>query len=211
MMPFDLGLEVGIVAGSDDHKARPGASWPGASLFGALGGLTCLLMPELTREARLRLPSRPAPLRYHGQPPALECERLIFKYPIVRFVDDPCSRTCAGISCGKRLMGDIVHSTESGVLVASRGGELPPPSNQLDFFNGKRLISTWRPYGQRELGRRIRVLWCGAEYRGRFRMSTWDGTAKLTGNTFTSASPINFFNPDKQLRMLSPGSWHGSR
>src|SRR5690606_24034215 len=48
---FDLGYRVGIVANSDGHKGRPGAEGPGASMFGAYGGLTCLQMPELSREA----------------------------------------------------------------------------------------------------------------------------------------------------------------
>ena len=50
---FEMGYRVGIVANSDGHKGRPGASYPGASLFGAIGGLTCFLVPELSREAIL--------------------------------------------------------------------------------------------------------------------------------------------------------------
>ncbi|MEZ5862709.1 MAG: hypothetical protein R3D25_00980 [Geminicoccaceae bacterium] len=45
---FDAGYRVGIVANSDGHKGRPGASYPGAGLFGAIGGLTCYLMPAST-------------------------------------------------------------------------------------------------------------------------------------------------------------------
>ena len=43
------GYRVGILANSDGHKGRHGASHPGASLFGAYGGLSCLLARELTR------------------------------------------------------------------------------------------------------------------------------------------------------------------
>src|SRR3546814_703125 len=50
---FEMGYRVGIVANSDGPKGRPGASYPGASLFGAIGGLTCLLTPELTRAGLL--------------------------------------------------------------------------------------------------------------------------------------------------------------
>ena len=46
---FDSGYRVGILANSDGHKGRHGASHPGASLFGAYGGLSCLLAPELSR------------------------------------------------------------------------------------------------------------------------------------------------------------------
>jgi hypothetical protein len=45
------GYNVGVVANSDGHKGRPGASHPGASQFGAYGGLTCVLADALTREA----------------------------------------------------------------------------------------------------------------------------------------------------------------
>ena len=48
---FDKGFRVGVVCHSDDHKGRPGATKPGASTFGAIGGLTCYFMPELTRDA----------------------------------------------------------------------------------------------------------------------------------------------------------------
>ena len=48
---FDKGFRVGVVCHSDDHKGRPGATRPGASTFGAIGGLSCYFMPELTRDA----------------------------------------------------------------------------------------------------------------------------------------------------------------
>src|SRR5690606_11484322 len=47
---FDLGYRIGLVCHSDDHKGRPGAAYPGASTFGAIGGLTCYIMPELNRD-----------------------------------------------------------------------------------------------------------------------------------------------------------------
>ena len=48
---FEMGYRVGVVCHSDDHKGRPGATRPGASSFGAIGGLTCYFMPELSRDA----------------------------------------------------------------------------------------------------------------------------------------------------------------
>ena len=46
-----LGHTVGVVANSDGHKGRPGASYPGVGQFGVYGGLTCVYAPDLTREA----------------------------------------------------------------------------------------------------------------------------------------------------------------
>ena len=48
---FKNGYRVGIIGNSDGHKGRPGASYPGAGWFGAVGGLTCFLMPDLTRRS----------------------------------------------------------------------------------------------------------------------------------------------------------------
>jgi hypothetical protein len=44
------GYRIGICANSDDHKGRPGASYPGAGRFGSLGGLTCILTRQLDRQ-----------------------------------------------------------------------------------------------------------------------------------------------------------------
>jgi hypothetical protein len=49
------------------------------------------------------------------------------------------------------------------------------------------------------LGRRIKILWSGAEVRGRARMASWDGTLRVTGNRVLDATPINFWNPNCPL------------
>ena len=64
---LEQGYRVGILANSDGHKGRHGASHPGASLFGAYGGLSCLLAPELT-------PGRA--VRGAAPPPSLCDDRL---------------------------------------------------------------------------------------------------------------------------------------
>jgi len=51
---FAKGYRVGVVCNSDGHKGRPGADFPGASFFGASGGLTCFLAPTLDRDVVLR-------------------------------------------------------------------------------------------------------------------------------------------------------------
>jgi hypothetical protein len=47
---FKLGHRSGVVCNSGGHRDRPGASYRGAASFGAQGGLTCFLAPELTRD-----------------------------------------------------------------------------------------------------------------------------------------------------------------
>jgi hypothetical protein len=65
-------------------------------------------------------------------------------------------------------------------------------------------LETVRPYGLADLGRRLRVIWSGAEYRGRGRETIWDGQATFAGNTVQAGRAINFYNLDKTLRQTSP-------
>ena len=50
---FRLIDRIAVVANSDGHKGRPGASYPCAGMFGAIGGLTCFLMESLDRPSLL--------------------------------------------------------------------------------------------------------------------------------------------------------------
>ncbi|MCH1425511.1 MAG: DUF3604 domain-containing protein, partial [Alphaproteobacteria bacterium] len=197
---FRLGYRVGIVANSDGHKGRPGASYPGAALFGAVGGLTCFLVPELTRQSILDCIRK----RHHyattggahGRP--LVTLSAEFSKPATIYHDDPRYGQVTGQSAISAIMGDIVHlpDGEMTLHVEMRCGA---PIERVDVFNGLDLVETVRPYRQDELGNRIRVVWEGAEYRGRFRQVIWDGSAFLSDNEIISATPINFFNKDKTL------------
>jgi hypothetical protein len=101
-------------------------------------------------------------------------------------------------------MGDILRSNAANAVfkvevVASA------PIERLEIRNRMEILETVRPYGRDELGRRIRVLWEGSEYRGRGRQTIWDGSAKLEGNGFARLAPINFYNLDKTLEQTAPG------
>ena len=100
-------------------------------------------------------------------------------------------------------MGDIVHlpSGDVSIRVDIRASVA---IERVDIFNGLNLIETIRPYAKEDLGSRVRVVWEGAEYRGRFRQVIWDGSAFLSENEIISANPINFFNKDKTLNQPSP-------
>lgn len=171
---FSLGLRPGVVANSDDHTGRPGASYPGATHFVAFGGLTCFLSRELTRDAIFESLQQ----RHHY---ATTGERV--------FLD-----TSAKLSDGIRaIMGDIVRTNKSEMLlqveVLSQS-----PIERVEIFNGLQKFDIVYPYNEEDLGNRIRVYWEGAECRGRRRKSIWDGSAYLKQNQFLSFRPINFWN-----------------
>ena len=200
---FEMGYRCGIVANSDGHKGRPGASYPGASLFGAVGGLTCFLMPELTRSALLdcmRKRRHYATTGGHGGRMFIDVA-VTFEHQGTLYHDDPKLGPADGFAAGSAVIGDIVHLPDGNAeLCVDIVGAAP--IERVDIFNGLEHIETIRPYTQEELGNRIRVIWEGAEYRGRFRQVIWDGEAQFSDNQIIDASPINFFNRDKALNRL---------
>lgn len=197
---FRLGYRVGIVANSDGHKGRPGASYPGASMFGAIGGLTCLLMPDLTREALFDCLRK---RRHYATTGGVNGRPIVdvaasFSAPAQIYTDDPALGPSTPTPQTSALMGDIVHLRQ-GRATLSVAVRAAVPIERIDIFNGDDLVESIRPHVKTPLGRRIRMIWQGAEYRGRFRQVIWDGGATVAGNEIVSASGINFFNPDKPL------------
>jgi len=197
---FEMGYRVGIVANSDGHKGRPGASYPGASLFGAVGGLTCLLMPGLSREHVLDCLRK----RRHYATTGGSGGRMVIDVRVrldneaTLYHDDPALGPAEGIAATEAMMGDIVRTADEEVELAV-DILAAAPIERVDIFNGLQHLETVRPYGPDALGNRIRVIWEGAEYRGRFRQVVWDGQATLSGNRVLDAAPVNFFNRDKTL------------
>jgi hypothetical protein len=84
-LPID---RVGVVCHSDDHKGRRGATRPGASTFGAIGGLTCYFMPELTRDALFEALRRRRHYGTTGTRLFMDL-RGTFAEPVIGFSDNP--------------------------------------------------------------------------------------------------------------------------
>ncbi|UCF97504.1 MAG: DUF3604 domain-containing protein [Spirochaetaceae bacterium] len=187
---FALGLRPGVVANSDDHKCRPGASYPGASRFGSYGGLTCFLCSELSREAVFEsLRSR----KHY----ATTGTRLFLHTSATTSTEGRVVTEEHG-QIRTAVMGDILASVAPTVMFRA-DALCSAPVERLELFNGTQRIFTFRPYAEGDLGRRIRVLWEGAEYRGRGRETCWDGTAVVEDNRVEEIRKINFWNPEKTI------------
>jgi hypothetical protein len=68
--------------------------------------------------------------------------------------------------------------------------------------NGLDTVALLRPYGERELGNRVKVVWSGAKVRGRDRLVRWDGGLRVRGASILDAVPINFWNADRPLERI---------
>jgi hypothetical protein len=200
---------VGILANSDGHKGRHGASHPGASLFGAYGGLSCLLANDLTRAGLFDALRRRHHYATTGCRLVLDV-RASFDAQAQLHADDPQLGPTSSTPTRAAMMGDILRSTDEAVDFTIEA-LASAPIERLEIRNGLDVLEIWRPYDEAALGRRIRVIWEGSEYRGRGRQTIWDGECRLTDNAFERVAPINLWNLDKKLRQTGPRRWHGKR
>jgi hypothetical protein len=201
---FEKGYRVGVVCHSDDHKGRPGATRPGASTFGAIGGLTCYLMPELTRDALFEALRR---RRHYGTTGARIFLDLCgsFDQAVTGFPEDPHIARGGEIPVHHALMGDII---KPGVVPMRLSADVigTAPIERVDILHGAHVAQTVRPFSPADLGRRVRVLWEGAEYRGRGRETHWHGRLTVTGNRVSRYSSVNFLNPEKPVKEIATGN-----
>jgi len=171
------GYRIGIVANSDGHKCRPGASYPGASKFGSLGGLTCVLAGKLDRQNIVK---------------ALKA-RHFYATTGNRCLVDVKLVTGDGRSA---ILGDVIPAgTGTPHLQVRVAGSAPIES--VEVRNGLETIEVLRPYSDKDLGNRVKVVWSGAKVRGRDRKVAWDGGLCVQGNAIRDLTPINFWNANE--------------
>ncbi|HJP30972.1 MAG TPA: DUF3604 domain-containing protein [Candidatus Latescibacteria bacterium] len=161
---IERGYRVGFTGGSDDHKGRPGASYPGSSSFGVYGGMTCVLADELSREGVWEaLHSRRC---YATSGPRILLE--------VQAEDD------AGDS---HWIGEDFDSDQIHLRLHAVGTD---EVEEVRLMRGLECVYRWPETVARDADR-IRVVWSGARIKGRDRIATWDGELTLTPGTIRSA------------------------
>jgi hypothetical protein len=168
---FDCGYRVGIMANSDGHKGRPGAEGPGAGEFGIAGGLTCVLAPELTRQAIFdALRERRC---YGTTGPRIDLDFTVNGHP----------------------MGAVVRDNGGG-WTARFAVRSNAALDTVDLFQGRSVLQTFRPAAfDGRPSARVRVSWSGARIRGRGRRVRWDGVIRTDQARILSATGFAFDSP----------------
>jgi hypothetical protein len=201
---FEKNYRVGIVANSDGHKGRPGACYPGASFFGSYGGLTCFLAERLDRDAIFESMRRRRHYATTGNRAFLSVTAELANEAEV-FERDPAAGPTRSERTRRLTMGDIARVADGEVDLAIEviGSA---PIERLDIFDGLDLIETVRPYGASDLGTRVRLVYEGAEYRGRARTTTWDGSLTIDGTRILRTAVINNWNLDRGIQKQDAAS-----
>jgi len=165
---LEMGYVVGVVCNSDGHKGRPGAEAPGAGEFGMAGGLTCVVAPELTREAILEaLRERRC---YGTTGPRMDLDVHMDRHPL----------------------GTVLPWKEARTVEAALAGTAPVES--LTLYQARVPVCQVRPAAFEDVtgSRRLRISWRGSRLRGRGRRVTWDGTIRLTDAQLREAETFAF-------------------
>jgi hypothetical protein len=170
------GYKVGVVSNSDGHKGRPGASHPGASTFGAYGGLTCVLADSLTREA------------------VFEAIRARRCYGVTAAQRIHVELAVNGLPMGAE------GRARGPVRITGRAAGTGP-IERIDVFRGLELLHTLAPYtaASFEGSARYRIAWAGSRVRGRDRLTRWDGSLELSAGRIVAAEPFAMENPEKGI------------
>ncbi|MBS7792007.1 DUF3604 domain-containing protein [Roseococcus sp. SDR] len=194
---FDVGARVGIVANSDGHKGRQGASHPGGSQFGSYGGLTCLLAPELSRAGIFEALRRRHHYATTNAARVHADARASLATPAALHVDDPALGGAPDAQTATAMMGDILAGVADETALFTADILAGSPIERVQLFNRTELLEVIRP--DAAPGLRLRVAWEGSEYRGRGRETIWTGEIGVSGTSWGTVKPINKFNLDHRF------------
>jgi len=162
---IERGYKVGFVAGSDDHKGRPGASYPGSSSFGVYGGLTCVLARELSRE---------------GVWEALKARRCYATSG---------QRILLEVEADGHAMGEE-FKTQAPPRFSVRA-EGTAAIEEVRLMRGLETVYSHPEQMPRD-AKRLRIKWSGALIRGRARIARWDGELRLENARIEAVQPFAF-------------------
>jgi len=197
---FKLGHRCGVVCNSDGHKGRPGASYPGVATFGAYGGLTGFLTDDFSRDGLFECMRR----RHHygttGCRMHMQVDVDLGEQGTLYKRDPQCYDNPETESVKTVMMGDIVKTDAASVQLKLHVNA-HAPIEKIEVRNGCEVIETLRPYAEQTVtgSARVRVLWSGAEYRGRGRQTNWTGRTRFTKSKITRLEKINAWNHERKL------------
>jgi hypothetical protein len=124
-----------------------------------------------------------------------------FATPALVYPRDPLWFDVQPEKSSKTVMGDIAQVSDTDITVSVEI-ESSVAIERVELYDTTTLLDTIRFYTEEDLQGRIRILWEGAEYKGRGRTVYWNGGLDLQNNSINHFSPINFKNIEKLPSLL---------
>ena len=150
---FALGRRIGIVANSDGHKGRPGASYPGISEFGAYGGLTCFLARSNTRADLFEAMRRRRHYATTGCRMVMDVTAGLSQMAMV-YPQDPKAIKTEPARQTAAIMGDIV-ATDADYASIQCHVHHAVGIERIELRDGTRVLHQFRPYDDQSPGQAI--------------------------------------------------------
>ncbi len=178
---LERGWRVGLIAGSDGHKGRPGASYPGAAIFGVYGGLACIYAESLTRESLWE---------------ALRARR---------FYGTTGRKIHLAFSSGERFMGEEFEAASPPAFRVRAVGDCGIEA--VELRRASKLIASHRPKDAAARGSDwLRVAWSGARIHQRNRQTHWHGGLRVDRGAIREARNWQVDNLEEGIQEASPRS-----
>jgi hypothetical protein len=102
-------------------------------------------------------------------------------------------------------MGDIIRPNDVPMKLSVEVIGTAP-LERVEVLHGTQVVQSERSFTASDLGRRVRILWQGAEYRGRGRETMWQGNLKIEGNRIVRFGLVNFLNPERKVQEVTQGT-----
>jgi hypothetical protein len=176
---LEQSYRVGFTAGSDDHKGRPGAAYPGSGSFGVYGGLTCIYAKELSRE---------------GLWEAIKSRRCY---------GTSGQRILLDVRANGQPMGSDLNSTSPPKLTVDVTGTAS--IERVDVFRGLECVYTY-PETISRAENQVRIAWSGQRIRARNRLVRWDGGLSIRNGKILNARGYAFDSASEGIQESSSDS-----
>lgn len=145
-----------------------------------LGRLTCVLAPELSREAVFQ---------------ALQSRRCY---------GTTGPRILLNFHCGENSMGIVMKVKKGALLTMQAEVQGTAPVEKIELIRGLECIARVQApeFGKIPESNLLRIMWGGSRIRGRGRRVNWDGILSVKGNRILEARPVSFDSPADGIEQL---------
>lgn len=169
---LEKGYRVGFTAGSDDHKGRPGAAYPGGGSFGVYGGLTCIYAQEFSRKGLWEALKERRCYGTTGQ-------RILLEFFADGYPMGTAYKACGPPEISVRVIGTA-------------------PIERVDVFRGLEKVYCF-PETIKRSEDCVRVVWSGQRIKARNRLVKWDGGLSIDRGRILNTEGYAFDSPNEGI------------